>query len=206
MTLKIGFIGAGRVALTIARSAVDLGHEVMLSSSHGGATLRAAIADLGSAASAVPVYMAASAEIVILAVPWSRIEQALADLPPWADRILVDATNPFIGTAPNLVLADLDEIGSSEIVGSLTPGAKVVKAFNSIRMSTYDAGPKIGNVRRIIFVSEDHANAKARIGGLIESFGFAVVDLGTLKDGGHMQQAGGPLAGQDLLLASAPSE
>ena len=206
MTLRIGFIGAGPVARAIAKSAVNRGHEVMLSSGRGTETLGRAVAELGSKASAVAVRMATAADIVILAVPWNRVEQALSGLPAWQGRILVDATNPFLGTAPDLVLADLGGEGASEIVARHAPGARVVKAFNSIRMSTYQAGPTSGSGRRVLFVSGDHLDAKVQIGGLIESFGFAVIDLGTLKDGGRMQQAGGPLAGQDLLLACGPSE
>jgi predicted dinucleotide-binding enzyme len=206
MTLTIGFIGAGQVARTIAASAVEHGHEVMLSNGRGPETLRAGIGELGTGASAVPVRVAAAADIVVLAVPWSRVEQALAGLPAWQGRILVDATNPFLGTAPDLLLADLGGEGASEIVARHAPGARVVKAFNSIRMSTYRAGPKSGDGHRVIFVSGDHLDAKVEIGKLIASFGFAVIDLGMLKDGGRVQQAGGPLAGQDLLLTRAPTE
>ncbi|MGO8170551.1 hypothetical protein ACC764_08565 [Rhizobium ruizarguesonis] len=43
--------------------------------------------------------------------------------------------------------------------------------------------------------------AQPRRSELIESFGFAVVDLAGLKHGGHLQQAGNPLAGRDFLVA-----
>ena len=201
MTLKIGFIGAGSVAQAIAASAVGQGHEVMLSNDRGPETLGRAVTQLGLNASAVPIRVAAAADIVFLAVPWSRVEQALVGLPAWQGRILVDATNPFVGTAPDLVLADLGGESASEIVARHAPDALVVKAFNSIRMTTYRAGPTCADARRVIFVSGDHPDAKIGIGKLIVSFGFAVIDLGTLRNGGRMQQAGGPLAGQDLLLA-----
>jgi predicted dinucleotide-binding enzyme len=42
--------------------------------------------------------------------------------------------------------------------------------------------------------------AKGTVKDLIASFGFAVIDLGGLKEGGRMQQGGGPLAGPDLLV------
>jgi hypothetical protein len=37
---------------------------------------------------------------------------------------------------------------------------------------------------------------------LIESFGFAAIDLGGPVSGGRIQQAGGPLAGLDLFIAA----
>ena len=51
----------------------------------------------------------------------------------------------------------------------------------------------------IVFISADDGSAKKRVETLLESFGYSVIDLGNLRDGGLMQQAGGPLAGRDLL-------
>jgi predicted dinucleotide-binding enzyme len=56
----------------------------------------------------------------------------------------------------------------------------------------------VGQSRRIAFVSGDDSNAKQEVGSLIREFGFAVIDLGSLHDGGRMQQLEGPLAGLDL--------
>ena len=41
--------------------------------------------------------------------------------------------------------------------------------------------------------------AKKRVEALLECFGYSVIDLGNLRDGGLIQQAGGPLAGRDFL-------
>ena len=51
----------------------------------------------------------------------------------------------------------------------------------------------------MIFVSGDDAESKRVVKDLIESFGFAAIDLGGLVTGGRIQQAGGPLADLDLL-------
>ncbi len=51
----------------------------------------------------------------------------------------------------------------------------------------------------IVFVSADDDSAKKRVETLLESFGYSVIDLGNLRDGGLIQQAGGPLAGRNLL-------
>jgi predicted dinucleotide-binding enzyme len=48
-------------------------------------------------------------------------------------------------------------------------------------------------------VSGDDADAKYEVGGLFEAAGFFVIDLGGLREGGQMQQFGGPLAGQNLI-------
>jgi predicted dinucleotide-binding enzyme len=199
--MKIGTIGAGDVSISIARLALAAGHEVILSNSTGGERLAKIVAGLGKGATAGSISQAAEADIVILAVPWSAIKTALAAAPSWAGRILVDATNPFIEFEPKLVLADLDGVGASEIVAGLAPGARTVKAFNSVTMRNFEKGPKQGNASRVLLVSGDDREAKATVVDLIESFGYATIDLGGLVAGGRMQQAGGPLAGKDILVA-----
>jgi len=54
----------------------------------------------------------------------------------------------------------------------------------------------------VIFVSGDNEDSKRVVKDLIESFGFAAIDLGSLVTGGRIQQAGGPLAGLDLFIAA----
>ena len=199
--MKIGFIGAGAVAQSIARSAIQAGHEVVLSARRGPQALGDIVAGLGANASADTVQEVAGLELVMLAVPWLQVPSALEGLPNWAGRILVDTTNPFTQLEPELVLADLGGTGASEIVAAHAPGARVVKAFNAIRMEHYDKGPKFHDGKRVIFVSGDDMDAKAVVIALVKEFGYAAVDLGGLISGGRMQQAGGPIAGHDWVVA-----
>jgi 8-hydroxy-5-deazaflavin:NADPH oxidoreductase len=197
--MKFGTIGAGAVALAFSRAALARGHEVVLSSRRGPDVLADKVAELGRGASAASVEKAASLEYVLLAVPWLNVESALQGLPGWNGRVLIDATNPFVETSPKLVLADLGGKGASEIVAGLAPGARIVKAFNSIVTDRFNEGPVKTGGRRVIFVSGDHLEPTAFIKTLIESFGFTAIDLGGLATGGRLQQAGGSLAGRDLV-------
>jgi predicted dinucleotide-binding enzyme len=199
--MKIGFIGAGAVAQSIASSAIQAGHEVVLSARRGPQALRDIVAGLGPRASADTVQEVARLELVMLAVPWLQVPSALDGLPNWVGRILVDTTNPFTQYEPELVLADLGGTGASEIVAAHAPEARVVKAFNAIRMEHYDKGPKFHDGKRVIFVSGDDKDAKAVVIALVKEFGYAAVDLGGLVAGGRMQQAGGPIAGRDWVVA-----
>jgi predicted dinucleotide-binding enzyme len=199
--MKIGFIGAGAVAQSIARSAIQAGHEVVLSARRGPQALGDIVAGLGPNASADTVQEVARLELVMLAVPWLQVPSVLDGLPNWAGRILVDTTNPFTQLEPELVLADLGGTGASEIVAAHAPEARVVKAFNAIRMEHYDKGPKFHDGKRVIFVSGDDKDAKAVVIGLVKDFGYAPMDLGGLVSGGRMQQAGGPIAGHDWVVA-----
>jgi predicted dinucleotide-binding enzyme len=197
--MKFGAIGAGTVALAFAREALAVGHEVVLSSRRGPESLASKVTELGRGASAAVVEEAASLDYVLLAVPWPNVEDALRGLPAWNGRVLIDATNPFIQTSPKLVLADLGGKGASEVVAALAPGARVVKAFNSIVTARFNEGPIKNGGRRVIFVSGDHPEPTEFVRSVIESLGFVAVYLGGLATGGRLQQAGGPLAGRDLV-------
>jgi predicted dinucleotide-binding enzyme len=193
--MKFGTIGAGTVALAFAREALATGHEVVLSGRHGPESLASKAAERGHGAYTATVEEAASLDYVLLSVPWPNLEDALRGLPAWNGRVLIDATNPFIETSPKLVLADLGGKGASE----LAPGARVVKAFNSIVTARFNEGPIKNGGRRVIFVSGDHPEPTDFVKSVIESFGFVPVYLGSLATGGRLQQAGGPLAGRDLV-------
>ena len=200
--MRIGTIGAGAVALAVARKALARGHEIVLSSRSGPGALADKVTELGSGASAATVEEAAGLDYVLLAVPWKNVEAALQGLPEWNGRVLIDATNPFVETSPKLILADLGGIGASEIVAGFARGAPSIKAFNSIPMVLFNEGPTKGQGKRVIFVSGDDEESKRAVKSLIESFGFAAIDLGGLVSGGRIQQAGGPLAGLDLFIAA----
>jgi predicted dinucleotide-binding enzyme len=130
--MKFGTIGAGAVALAFARNALSAGDEVVLSNRHGPESLVGQVAELGRGASAGTVGEAASLDYVLFAVPWPNVEDTLRGLPAWNNCVLIGATNPFSEYSPELVLADLGGKGASEIVAGPAPGARVVKAFNSI--------------------------------------------------------------------------
>ena len=195
--MEIGIIGAGRVGVAVGRQLISAGHHVRLSSARGPQALTPVAEDIG--ARAVPVTDAAMSELVLLAVPWPAVPEVLDPLPDWQGRILVDATNPFVSFEP-LKLADLDGRSASAIVAEHAPGARVVKAFNSVSMDNFDKGPRQGEARRVLFVSGDDVAAKRSVKELITELGYAVIDLGGLDEGGRMQQPGGRLAGRDLLL------
>jgi 8-hydroxy-5-deazaflavin:NADPH oxidoreductase len=112
---------------------------------------------------------------------------------------LIDTTNPFHGRAGTFTPAEVHGLSTSQFVAQLAPGAKVVKAINHMLVANFEAGGEVNGAKRVAFVSADDADAKSTVGALLRTFGFAVIDLGNLREGGLIQQAGGPLAGLDLL-------
>jgi 8-hydroxy-5-deazaflavin:NADPH oxidoreductase len=197
--MEIGTIGAGAFAQAFAKRGLKAGHKVKLSNRRGPDSLREIVNRLGPGAMAAAKEEAAACEMVLLAVPWDYVPETLASLPRWKNQILIDGTNPFHGEAGNFTPADVGNLSTSQLVAALAPGARVVKALNNMTVPNLEADPIVNGARRVAFISADDDGAKERVQNLLEGFGYSVIDLGNLRDGGLIQQAGGPLAGRNLL-------
>ncbi|GGY30497.1 NADPH-dependent F420 reductase [Pseudoduganella albidiflava] len=194
---SVGIIGAGAIGQAIAKQLVRAGIDVILSNSRGPASLAGAVDALGPHATAGTPQQAAQADIVFVSVNWSRLEEALAGI-DWTGRIVIDANNPVL--LPGYRLAELGGRNSSQVFASLVPGARVVKAFNTLLAAVLASDPHEGGGRRVVFQSGDDREAKAVVAGLIERLGFAGIDLGSLEVGGALQQfPGGVLPAVNLV-------
>jgi predicted dinucleotide-binding enzyme len=76
-------------------------------------------------------------------------------------------------------------------VAKLLPGARLVKAFNTMAYRDLEAGAfRTGKDRWVIYVAGDDAEANRMVSGLVEEIGFVPVETGSLGEGGRMQQPG----------------
>lgn len=191
---RVGIIGAGRIGQAMARTALRAGRSVAIANSRGPESLTSMVSALGDGVWAATVQQAAAAGIVVIAVPWPRVQQALEGL-EWSGQIVIDATNDF---EPS----DLNGSTSSEVVADLVRGARVVKAANTLAAAVLGSDPQEAGGRRVIFLSGDDVDAKAEVISLFEDAGFFTIDLGALITGGAMQQLGAPLAGVNLVRLS----
>ena len=109
----------------------------------------------------------------------------------WDGQTVIDTTNAWN--------ADLGGRTSSEIVADLVPGARLVKAANTLEANLLGADPHEAGGRRVIFLSGDDTSAKAAVVELFDAAGFFPIDLGDLVTGGRMQPLGGPLPSHNLV-------
>lgn len=195
---SIGIIGAGNIGRAIAQALSAKGIAVTLSNSRSPESLATTVAELGPLVTAGTREEAAAKDIVFVAVNWSKLPDALAGLPPFDGRIVVDANNPI--EAPLFKPAELGGRLSSEIFADLVPGARVVKAFNHLLSQLLATDPASDGGKRVLFYSGDDAGAKAAVGALIDQLGFFGIDLGSLAIGGRLTQfPGGPLPALNLV-------
>ena len=117
-------------------------------------------------------------DVVVLAVPHGSVAQVVAELGGALDgKTVVDATNPL-----NDSYSDLTTSGTSaaEALQQQVPGAKVVKALNTVFASRYAAPTEDGQPLDA-FLAGDDDQAKATVTELVTSLGLRPVDLGGLR-------------------------
>ena len=191
MSDAVGIIGAGRLGQAMARTALRAGRRVVIANSRGPESLASVVSELGDGASAGTADEVASAGIVVLAVPWDRVRDAVKGR-AWNGQVVIDATNDWAAD-------DLHGSTSSELVADLVAGARVVKAANTLGADDLASDPHEAGGRRVIFLSGNDADARSDVASLFQDAGFAAIDLGDLATGGAMQQIHHPLSGLNLI-------
>jgi predicted dinucleotide-binding enzyme len=180
--MRIGIVGAGMIGSTLGRLWAAAGHEVMLSSRHPD-SLGPVLAPMGPRArGGTPEEAGAFGEAVLLAVPFGT----LTDLGPrlaasLASKVVLDAGNPFPhrdGAAAAEAIRDAR--GSGRWTAERIPGARVVKAFNTVYFRTlaseaHRAGDRLG-----VPLAGDDPAAIEVAARLVRDAGFDPVAVGPL--------------------------
>src|SRR5260370_42715357 len=91
--MTIGIIGAGNIGQAIAKRLASAGISASIANNRGPSSLSSIVQSLGAGITATEIKVAAKADIVFLAVPWSAYADAVAGLAPWGGRIVIDAMN-----------------------------------------------------------------------------------------------------------------
>ncbi len=193
--MKIGILGSGVVAQTIAAKLIERGEDVVigtrspdkLDDKRGmGDSLQEWLSKTnGKGRIATFAEAAAHGEIVINATAGtaSLNALALADQKNLDGKILIDIANPLNfshGMPPSLSVSNTDSLG--EQIQRAFPAARVVKTLNTTTASVMVDPARVGGGDHDLFVSGNDAAAKARVVELLKHwFGWRnVIDLGDI--------------------------
>jgi 8-hydroxy-5-deazaflavin:NADPH oxidoreductase len=196
---RVGVIGSGHICAAVAGLLAAAGHDVALANSRGPASLADLAAEIGARAETIE-GAARHGDVVLLAIPFGAYERLPAE--PFTGKVVIDAGNYFPNRDGHVQALDDGTTTSSELLAAHLPGARVVKAFNTLNWQ--HLRDRADDPERIaIFMAGDDPDAKDRVAALIGDIGFAAVDAGGLAEGGRKQQIGGPLAGLVLTGSEA---
>lgn len=171
--MKIAIIGAGNVGAALGSGWAKRNHEVIYGVRDTKKTDSATNARVASVMEA-----AQSADVVVLAVPWGAVGDALKSAGDLTGKILIDATNPLL---PDLSALDTPPgTSGGEMVAALAPGALAVKMFNSTGSWNME-NPDYEGRGATMFYCGDDDGAKKIAAHLARELGFDPVDAGPLS-------------------------
>lgn len=209
----IGFIGSGKIGSTVAKLAVDAGHQVVMSNSRGPDTLADLVAELGPNARAGTVEEAATAgDLVVVTIP----QKAYVEVPvaPLKGKPVLDTINYYPQRDGNVAELDDGSTTSSELLQVHLPESGVVKVFNNINYVPLGTlGRPTGDPKRsALAIAGDDSGAKAAVTAFLDSIGYDALDVGPLAEGFRFQ-VGAPAYGTPYQpdgmsgpIVSVPSE
>ena len=181
--MDIVIVGAGNVGQALADPWVKADHSVTFALRDPAGRNAAALKAQGFPVVAMK-DAAAAGEVIVLAVPWGAVPDAVKALGAPTGKILVDATNPLTSDL-SLAVGFADSGG--ETVARLAPGARVVKAFNTTGANNMSDSRYAGHTHLMMPVAGDDAHAKATVMGLAGDLGFDPVDAGPLAMSRHLE-------------------
>lgn len=197
--MKIGIIGSGNIGGTVGNLWAKAGHEVLFSS-RNPEKLSSLIAEAGSNAKAGTVAEAvADADVILVAIYYDTIDDAIAASNDWEGKIVIDATNPY-GRASGQIQR-LPGVSSGLEFAQKLPQTHMVKAYNTLA-STMLASDAYRADPDVLFYCGNDPSAKKTVAQLIRDSGFAGLDTGSLNQV-TLQEPDGPLYGQPFTLDAA---
>jgi predicted dinucleotide-binding enzyme len=176
VNVQVGIIGAGSLGSALGQRLAACSHDVMFGgaeSSHDVAGVADAV--IGSNAEAV-----AFGEVVVLAVPFSAVDSALAEAGPLRSQILWSCVNALKPDLSGLAVGF--ETSAAETVAARAQGARVVAAIPPFADAIASGGLSYNaGLEPTVFLCGDDDAAKQVVTGLLEDIGAHPVDAGALS-------------------------
>ena len=180
--MKIGILGCGLMGGKLGVLFAQAGHDVIFSYSRRRTKLDDLVLRAGPTASAgTPAQAVAAADIILLAVHWSRVDDVLAQAGDMTGKTVVTCCVPLDASDSELVVGHTDS-GAEQIARKL-PGARVAAAFQTTPSEVFAEvfAARDRPVKANCLLCADDAEARRAAETLISAIGFAPVDAGPLR-------------------------
>ena len=183
--MRIGIVGGGHIGSTLAKLWAGAGHDVIISSRHPD-ELKPLVESIGARASVgTPTEAAAFGAVVMLTVPLNAVPDVARDLKQELDgKIVLDTGNAYANRDGAVAEeAAADAAGSAGWASAMFPGARWVKAFNTVNFKTLEREAHRDGDRVGIPLASDDAAALDDAAELVRDAGFDPVIVGALARG-----------------------
>ncbi|MGO4594917.1 NADPH-dependent F420 reductase [Leifsonia sp. 2TAF2] len=191
--MRIGILGTGPMTTALGARLVRAGHEVVIGSREQ-ARARSLSADIG-AAGAGDYRFAARADVVIVALRDTEVLQIVESLGDiLAGSVVIDLNNPLDPPWFESRYAGAESL--AERLAGVAPGARVVKAFNTVYAEWLADGAEARFPAVQVFLASDDEGAKDAVAALVRQIGAEPVDVGPLRTARQLES----LAGLEVAL------
>ncbi len=174
--MRIGIIGTGHMGTAFAKSLAKTSHEVFIGSREPekARNLSASVGKFmgGSIKEAVEF-----GDVLILAVPWSAMNDVLKTAGNLKGKVLVDISNPLKQDFSGLDVTT----SASEEIAKIVPDAKIVKAFNTLFAQVLESSLSFKEGKANVFICSDDQTAKEKVSQLASDLGYEPIDVGPLN-------------------------
>lgn len=180
----VGILGAGKLGTVLARLLRQADYDVVVGTSRDPQRIALTIDVLAPGATAATAQdVAARSDVVILAVPLSKLRTVSAD--DLAGKLVIDATNYWWETDGFPAELTNPLITTSELVQEHLDRSRVVKAFNHIGYHDVEdeAQPPGTPGRHAMGIAGDDQADLGVVARLVDDVGFDPVVVGSLADG-----------------------
>ena len=187
-TVNVGILGSGDVGKALARGFAGAGHQVMIGS-RSPEKLADFARETAGVSSGTFEETAKFGDVLALALLGVATEEALRLAGPknFEGKVVIDATNPLDfsgGMPPKLFVGHTDSLG--ERVQRWLPGARVVKAFNTVG-NAFFVHPDLPGGPPDMFIGGNDAEAKKIVSQICEHWGWGVIDLGGIESSRYLE-------------------
>ncbi len=177
--MKIGIIGTGNVGTSLGKIWAQKGQEIFFGS-RDPVGVKRLVDRIGVPVKAGTYAEAAEfGEAIVLAIPWSSVEDTIGALGDLKGKIIMDCTNAVAPKLGGLLIGHTTS--AAEKIAEWAEGAYVVKSFNSFDPELLPEVPK-RSPKPTAFICGDSVQAKSKVKDLGELLGYDVVDAGPLKN------------------------
>ena len=185
--MKIGIIGSGDVGKSLGKGFISAGHQVKIGSRTPEKLNE--WAKSSDASTGTFEEVARFGELIALATLGVATEEALrlAGAKNLQGKVIIDATNPLKfepGRPPTLAIGGNDSLG--EQVQKQVPGARVVKAFNTVGNPLFYK-PQLPGGPPDMFIAGNDAAAKKTVSDICRDFGWGVIDIGGIEGSRYLE-------------------
>jgi predicted dinucleotide-binding enzyme len=180
--MRVGILGSGLMGGKLGTIFARAGHDVVFSYARTKGKLEKLARDSGGQARAgTPAEAARDADVVLLAVHWTRVDDALKQAGDLSGKVIVTCSLPMKADDSGLVVAHTSS-GAEELAKKV-PKARVVSAFNTLPSEVFFSvfeGEHGDSPPSVVYCGDD-ARAKEIAAQLISDVGFEPLDVGPLR-------------------------